>query len=100
MNQLDSFKQFVQTKPDFVSLVTSGQYNWQQLYEMYTIYGGDHEIWQQITKKEINKSSMDLLQLIKNIDIDSLILGMQGLEKILDLFAGYLESNSIKTFDD
>ena len=43
---------------------------------------------------------MDLLQLIKNIDIDSLILGMQGLEKILDLFAGYLESNSIKTFDD
>lgn len=99
MNSIDEFKLFVKKKPEFSSLVLSGNYSWQQLYEMYTMYGENHEIWQQLQKKE-SPPTIDWVGLVKNIDIDTLISGMQGLEKILDLFAGYLESNQPKMFDD
>ena len=92
MSNLDEFKQFVRTKPNFMTLVQKGEYSWQQLYEMYVLYGENHKIWQQLDKKETSFSSVDLLNLIKNIDIDTLILGMQSIEKLLDLFASYLEN--------
>lgn len=92
MDNLDAFKQFVRTKPNFMMLVQKGEYSWQQLYEMYVLYGENHKIWQQLDKKETSFSSTDLINMIKNIDIDTLILGMQSLEKLLDLFAGYLEN--------
>lgn len=92
MDNLDAFKQFVRTKPNFTLLVQKGEYSWQQLYEMYVLYGENHKIWQQLDKKETSFSSTDLINMIKNIDIDTLILGMQSLEKLLDLFAGYLEN--------
>lgn len=100
MNQVDEFKEFVKTKPDLLTLVSSGKYNWQQLYELYTLYGKEHEIWRQISKKESSKSMIDLLEFVKSIDVEALISGMQGLEKLLDLFAGYLESNFINSYDD
>lgn len=99
MDSIDSFKTFVRSKPEFSSLVLDGTYNWQQLYEMYMLYGEEHEIWQNIQKKEVTPS-IDWMQLIRNIDIDTVISGMQSLEKILDMFAGYLENNQIKRFDD
>ena len=99
MDNIEQFKQFVRTRPDFSRLVHEGAYNWQQLYEMYTMYGENHEIWQQLQKKETS-STIDWMNLIKNIDIDTLISGMQGLEKILDLFAGYLENSQARPFDD
>lgn len=99
MDSVDSFKLFVQKRPEFSSLVLDGTYNWQQLYEMYMMYGENHEIWQQLKKKEAT-SSIDWAGLLKAIDMDTLISGMQGLEKILDLFAGYLESHQEKMFED
>ena len=93
MDKLEEFKLFVRTKPEFVKLVQKGEYSWQQLYEMYVLYGENHKIWQQLDKKENSFSSNDILNLIKNIDVDTLILGMQSLEKLLDLFAGYLENS-------
>ena len=89
MDALDEFKSFVRTKPELATLVHQGAYNWQELYEMYMMYGKSHEVWQQLNKKD----EIDWIKLIKNIDIDLLISGMQGLEKILDLLVGYLESN-------
>ena len=100
MDSLDEFKNFVRQKPEISSWVLDGKYNWQQLYEMFTMYGKDHEIWQQMAKPSSPASNIDLLQLLKNIDIETLIAGMQGLEKILDLVANYLESNQLKRFDD
>ena len=92
MDKLDEFKQFVKSKPNFISLVQKGDYSWQQLYEMYVLYGENHKIWQQLDKKENSISTIDLLNIIKDIDIDTLILGMQSLEKLLDIFANYLEN--------
>lgn len=100
MNSVDSFKQFVKTKPEFSSLVLEGLYSWQQLYEMYMMYGENHEIWSRLNQTTSPRPTIDWVAFIKNIDIDTLISGMQGLEKILDLFAGYLENNQNSLFDD
>lgn len=100
MDSVENFKQFVKTKPEFSSLVLDGTYNWQQLYEMYTMYGENHEIWNNLNKNKSTVSTIDWMSVIKNIDIDTLISGMQGLEKILDLFAGYLENNQNHLFED
>lgn len=89
MDDLDEFKRFVQTKPELATLVHQGKYRWQELYEMYSLYGREHEVWQNLTKKD----ELDLVKLIKNIDIDVLISGMQSIDKILELLVGYLESN-------
>ena len=39
MDDLDEFKRFVQTKPELATLVHQGKYRWQELYEMYSLYG-------------------------------------------------------------
>ena len=40
------FKTFVKGKPELASYVLNGRYSWQQFYEIWDLYGEDHNIWQ------------------------------------------------------
>ncbi len=97
MDDIQAFKEFVKTMPKAASLVHEGKYSWQQLYEMYVLYGENHEIWQQFKGsdvKEANGATFDLgtlLNLLKTIDIDALLSSMQGLEKVLGIAAALFD---------
>lgn len=93
MESVDAFKAFVKTMPEAANAVHEGRYTWQQLYEMYALYGEDHEVWDVFKKKKTNDSAANLVdlnvltQLVKNIDMNALVSGMQGLEKVLGIVA-------------
>ena len=45
MSKTDEFKTFVKTKPSLISFVRNGDMTWQGFYELWFLYGSDHEVW-------------------------------------------------------
>lgn len=84
MNNLDEFKQFLKTIPSIKRDVVNHTYTWQQIYEIYTLYGKDDDFF----KPYKNPRSLDingLLDVVKNVDLDALSSSLQSLEKVLSL---------------
>lgn len=86
----ESFKAFVRVHPELVSHVNNHSVSWQQLYEMYDIYGEDHSIWDSYfhssypivnTKDTMN----ELLSMIRNVDLETVQKGVNGLQKAIGL---------------
>ena len=43
---MDEFKEFLKTIPSIKQDVLNGRYTWQQLYEIFVMYGKDDKFWQ------------------------------------------------------
>lgn len=86
MNKIDEFKAFMRTIPSIREEVSSGRYTWQQLYEIYDVYGQDDKLWQPYQKSVIDLSSV--LEVLKNVDLNALSKSFEGIQKILDLVGG------------
>lgn len=87
MNKLEEFKTFVTTIPSIKEEVLNGRYTWQQLYEVYVMYGSDDKFWQPYR----STSGMDLagiMSLVKNIDINALSNSLSSIEKVLNMASG------------
>ncbi len=92
MSKKDEFKEFALNNKYLQTLVNSGKYSWQDLYETYDIYGTDSEIWSSYktkTKKETSSTETvkNLFNNLKNIDTDKLEENITSLQKAL----GFLE---------
>lgn len=90
MENLDGFKSFVRGLPSLRNDVVNGQYTWQQLYEMYVLYGENHAIWNAYrgSTTEGAISSFDfgsLLSMVKNIDLDMVSSSLDGMQKLLGI---------------
>ena len=86
MEKLEEFKQFVKTIPNIKQDVLDGRYTWQQLYEIYVMYGSDDKFWQGYK----NNSSVDIIDMIKNIDVNALTNSLNAIEKVLQVASGLL----------
>lgn len=42
---MDEFKEFLKTIPSIKQDVLNGRYTWQQLYEIFVMYGKDDKFW-------------------------------------------------------
>ncbi len=89
MNNLDEFKQFVRTIPKIRNEVLDGHYSWQQLYEIYAMYGENDKVFERY-KNEVKEKdqTMDLSKLmfiLKNIDLDAVSRSLDGVQKILNI---------------
>ena len=61
----ESFKTFARNNPELSNSVLENKVTWQQLYELYEIYGEDNSVWNKyLTKKET--SIKDIIDNIKN----------------------------------
>lgn len=89
MSQLEEFKRFVTTIPNVKEDVLSGRYTWQQLYEIYSMYGEDDKFWN-IYKKDSGVDLSTIAAIVKNIDLDSVFNGLQSLEKMLGMASNFL----------
>lgn len=90
MDKKESFKAFLKSNKDLAKLVTEGKTTYQHLFETYDIYGDDTTVWNNIRKEKSSNSTFqikDVLNNIKNIDIDKLEDNISSLEKAL----GFLE---------
>lgn len=89
----ETFKVFAKSHPELADEVMKGNTSWQQLYELYEIYGENNNIWNKYIKKEsiteqINSSATtikDFINNIKNLDMDSVQQGITNIQKTIGL---------------
>ena len=89
----ETFKSFARLHPELANTVLSGTATWQQLYEIYEIYGENNSIWNQyLTNNTIsdNISSSastfkEFMNTLKNIDMDSVQKGITNIQKTIGL---------------
>lgn len=93
--EIDNFKAFVRTIPTIRDEVTSGRYTWQQLYELYVLYGESDKMWEPYKKSQLDLNG--ILNVVKNVDLDALSKSFDGIQKILDLFSGFVAKDDKPT---
>ena len=77
MSKKDEFKTFVSKHPNLVTLVKDKKHTWQDLYEVYDLYGEDEILWDRYMNNNNSSSNIDtssvgeLAKLFKNINIES-----------------------------
>ena len=88
----ETFKSFARFHPELATTVLKGEVSWQQLYELYEIYGEDETIWKKyinnsFTDNIVNSTSTikDFINSFKNMDMDSLQQGIQNIQKAIGL---------------
>ena len=97
METKEKFKDFVKENPRLLKFVKSGEMSWQKFYEMYDMYGDKEEVWQDYLKEQptnnrtastIESAGMagsigEIMNFIKNIDLDSVQNGVNSLQRVL-----------------
>lgn len=87
MTKKEEFKEFVKLNPEFAYSVKNGKTSWQELYQIYDLYGSQSELFNQYRKTKIsdkianNLSVKDIVNGLKNINIDVLQENLNGLGK-------------------
>ena len=85
----ESFKSFARKYPELATTVLEGKVSWQQLYELYEIYGEEDSIWSNyITSKPQTNSFKDIFDTLKKIDINTFQEGINGVQKALNVIQG------------
>lgn len=95
---IDSFKGFVRDNNYLISYIKSGKKSWQDLYEIYDLYGDNEDVWREFLKDENASSNNnsnsrsggnyieEMVRMAKNIDVDKVQEGITSLQKTLGLF--------------
>lgn len=88
----DLFKKFVRLHPELGSSVMDGKTSWQKLYELYDMYGEESDVWDKYIKKNYSISNStrsssfsELVNMIKNVDLESVQKGVNSLQKTIGL---------------
>lgn len=92
MNKLEEFKAFVKTKPGLISYVRNGSMTWQKFYELWYLYGPNHDEWnkyESIKDDNASKASLfglnDIFNMLKKVDMNTVRQGINGLQKAIGL---------------
>lgn len=94
MDKLTEFKKFIATMPSIKEDVLNGRYTWQQLYELYDVYGKEDKFWEPYQTKVNNTMDLSaIVELVKGIDLNALSSGLATLEKVLNVASGFLVKN-------
>ncbi len=87
----EKFKEFVKNNPNLVDYVKNNNKSWQDLFEIYALYGEDKDIWKNYLNT--NKTGIDdLVKMIQNVNLDSVKNTVDSLQKAI----GILKSISNK----
>lgn len=99
----DGFKTFVKNNPSLVDYVKNNEMTWQKFYEMYDLYGEEHDIWNNYLNKNSNNNLqsgniMDNLKsvfdLFKGVDLKTVQKTLTGLDKAIGTFKEFSSSNT------
>ncbi len=79
MSKKEDFKNFVAKHPNLISAVKDKSHTWQDLFEVYDLYGEDDTLWDKYLNNIDNRASTsdkansltELTKLFKNVNIDN-----------------------------
>ena len=93
----DSFKNFVRNNPNLAKHVNNNEISWQKLYEMYNLYGENNDVWNDYINDtsgdrgapKVTKTNelafKELVNMVKNIDLEKVRSGINGVQKAISL---------------
>ena len=95
MSKKEEFKLFVKDHPELIKFVKSNEMSWQKFYEVYDIYGASNDVWNKYFSKleeetgesdsKENFSVSDLINMVKNVDLDNVQKNITNISKALGL---------------
>jgi len=101
-NKLDNFKEFVRNNSYLINYTKTGNKTWQDLYEIYDLYGEDQDAWNNYLKEDTKSNTTtnskspnyieEVVRIAKNIDMDKVQEGITSLQKTLGLFGDLFAS--------
>ena len=104
----EKFKEFVKINPSLVDYVKNNNKSWQELYEIYSLYGEDKEVWNNYLKN--NKTGIDeLVKMIQKVNLDSIKTTIDSLQKAIGIIQSisnnkkeevYEKAKEFKDLDD
>ncbi len=83
---LESFKAFVRERPALADAVANKNMTWQGFYEMYELYGPNHDVWQKylISKASTtnkNFSFKDIFNTFQSMNMEDIQKGINSIQK-------------------
>ncbi len=101
VKKIEEFKSFVKEKPALIYYVKNNQMTWQKFYEIWDLYGPSNEVWDKYSiLDQVNSSNAnavnDLVNMVKNINADSLQTSIAALQKGIGLFQQMLTKENEK----
>ncbi len=94
MDNLEAFKSFLKTIPSIKDDVVSKKYTWQQIYEIYTLYGPKDDFFKPYLNRQ--NDQLHFMDIVKNIDFDGLASSLQSIEKVLNMVNSLMSKNDTK----
>ena len=91
MDNLDEFKAFLKTIPSIKEDVLNHRYTWQQIYEIYTMYGENDHFFDPYKNHSVDFN--EVLEIIKNVDLNALSSSLQSIEKVLGVVSNLIDKN-------
>ena len=86
MDKKDAFREFIRSKPYLVTKVKNKETSWQELYEIYDLYGEDENAWNKFKDEDRAAPLSELASLVKNINMDNVQNTLTMLKKPLMSF--------------
>jgi len=106
MSKKEEFKIFIKNHPELIKYVKSGDMSWQKFFEIYSIYGTDNNIWNNYFNDDnsslIKKDTMsvsDLINMVKNVDLDSVQKNITNISKALGLVQSLISKDDTISSD-
>lgn len=95
----ESFKTFVRNKPELAKYVQEKNISWQSIYELYELYGENSDIWKDYSTSKFNTTINDVLNTIKNIDIEKLQSGIENIQNTISLVQNLGSNKDSNTYE-
>lgn len=98
MDRKTEFKEFVKKYPSFASYVQNRNTTWQELYELWDMYGDDDKVFSRY--KTVGTDLNNVINGIKNINMDSVKKNLNSIEKGIKLLQDFVKKeDTVPTYE-
>ena len=98
MDKKEEFKSFVRKYPSFAEYVQNNNVTWQQLYELWDMYGDDDKVFSRY--KTVGTDLNNVINGIKNINMDSVKKNLNSIEKGIKLLQDFVKKeDTVPTYE-
>ena len=85
MDKKEEFKSFVQNHPELINYVKNKETSWQDLYEIYDMYGDKEEAWAKFKDDDRSAPISELTNIVKNINMDNVQKYINNAQKVINV---------------
>jgi len=94
----EKFKEFVKSNPKLIDYVRNNNKSWQEIYEIYALYGEDSSIWNNYLNS--NKTGLDeLIKMIQGVNLESVKKTVDSIQKAITIIQNIGTTNKSENYE-